>query len=421
MKNELDICIFSSLRWLDLAISRMTHHMKMVMDLLCPLTDRTDVSDLLSERLRYVDLHSERLRYVEKRLRSVEDELNEHFRKLADDTVRELSKHLQSCEVMEKFTSWTLEDIPHAGESWEVTEDHIQKAFRSRLENTITAWEEKNQILFNTRSSLVQLSDQRFDECKNLLPYRYLENLVITDAAAASGSNTCQSSNDFGAAQIVMMGLTSPIWVPFVLAALASSVPVVGVMTLKEKVKNLKRSRKYGKDKRRFIVGASHKYLCKVVQEQQLSLIVKEQLKDVHVYLTKVSSRLHELLAADKILCQQLRDETRSKEEIKKCYGRLREMSVREREKMALFSIKELRSMEISRNDLEWDQDDPASLLGNGASASVYRGTFRLPGQSEPTQVAVKLWSKELNEYSAIGVLSKTETLRLVTFKIFFK
>ena len=96
-------------------------------------------------------------------------------------------------------------------------------------------------------------------------------------------------------------------------------------------------------------------------------------------------------------------------------------MSARVKEKMAIFSIKELRSMEISRNDLEWDQDDPASLLGNGASASVYRGTFRLPGQSEPTQVAVKLWSKELNEYSAIGVLSKTETLRLVTFKIFFK
>ena len=96
-------------------------------------------------------------------------------------------------------------------------------------------------------------------------------------------------------------------------------------------------------------------------------------------------------------------------------------MSARVKEKMAIFSIKELRSMEISRNDLEWDQDDPASLLGNGASASVYRGTFRLPGQSEPTQVAVKLWSKELNEYSAIGVLSKTETLRLVTFKMFFK
>ena len=96
-------------------------------------------------------------------------------------------------------------------------------------------------------------------------------------------------------------------------------------------------------------------------------------------------------------------------------------MSARVKEKMAIFSIKELRSMEISRNDLEWDQDDPASLLGNGASASVYRGTFRLPGQSEPTQVAVKLWSKELNESTAIGFLSKTETLRLVILKVFFK
>ena len=218
-----------------------------------------------------------------------------------------------------------------------------------------------------------------------------------------------------------MIGLTSPIWVPFGLVGLAVSVPVVGVMTLKEKVTNMKRSRKYGKQKHRFIVRASQKYLCKVAQEQQLSLMVEEQLKDVHVYLTKVSSRLHELLAADKILCQQLRDETRSKEEIKKCYGRLREMSVRVKEKMALFSIKELQSMEISCNDLKWDRDDPSSLVGNGESASVYRGTFRLPGQSEPTQVAVKLWSKELNEYSAIGVLSKTETLRLVTFKIFFK
>ena len=387
------------------------------MDLLCPFTDRENVFDLHSERLRNVDLHSERLRYVETRLCSVEDELKEHFRKLAGDTVRVLSKHLQSYEVMEKFTSWTLEDIPHTGESWKVTEDHIQKAFRSRLEDTIAAWEEKNQIFFNTRSSLVQLSDQRFDECKNLLPYRYLQNFVITDAAAR-GSNTSQSLNDFGAAQIVMIGLTSPIWVPFGLVGLAVSVPVVGVMTLKEKVTNMKRSRKYGKEKHRFIVRASQKYLCKVAQEQQLSLIVEEQLKDVHVYLTKVSSRLHELLAADKILCRQLRDETRSKEEIKKCYGRLREMSVREREKMALFSIKELQSMEISRNDLEWDQ---ASLLGNGASASVYRGTFRLPGQSEPTQVAMKLWSKELNEHNAIDVLSKTQTLRLVTFSIFFK
>ena len=78
---------------------------------------------------------------------------------------------------------------------------------------------------------------------------------------------------------------------------------------------------------------------------------------------------------------------------------------------MALFSVKELQSMKIIRNELEWDR----------AFVPVYRGTFRLPGQSEPTQVTVKLWSKELNESTAIGFLSKTETLRLVTLCIFFQ
>ena len=404
MKNELVVCILSSLmiRWLDLAISRMAYHMKMVMDH-CPSTDRKIVSS-----------HFERLRDVEMRLCSIEYELQEYFRKLADDAVRVLSNHLQSCEVMEQFTSWTLDDIPHAGESWEVTEHLIQDAFMKRLQTTITAWEEKNQILSYSCRSLVQLSHQRFDKTKSLLPLRYLKNSVITDAGA-SGSHTCQSSNDFSAAQKVMIGLTSPIWVPVGLAVLVGSVPFMGIRRLKEKVTNWKCSRKYEKDKQSFIVQASREYLRSVAQEQQLWLFVEKELKDVKVYITKVSSCLRELIVADKILCQQLRDEIRSEKEIKELYGPLEEMSVREKEKMALFFIKELQSMEISRNDLEWDRDDPTSLLGNGEFASVYRGTFRLPGQSEPTQVAVKLWSKELNESTAIGFLSNTERMRLVT------
>ena len=69
-----------------------------------------------------------------------------------------------------------------------------------------------------------------------------------------------------------------------------------------------------------------------MAQEQQLSFVVKEQVKKVNVYLTKVSSRLRKLLAADKILCQLPRDETRSGKEIKNLYGRLGEMGVRVKE-----------------------------------------------------------------------------------------
>ena len=410
MKNELEICILSSLRWLEYAISGMANHMKMVMDFLCPSTDRKTVSAS----------NSERLHNAERQLCSLECKFQERFRKLTDDAVRALSNHLQTCEVMEQFTSWTLDDIPRTGGSWKETEQLIQDQFMKRLQDTIDAWEEKNQILSNTNNSLVQWSHQQLDESKSLLPYQYLENFVNADGAT-SRSNTCVSSNRFDTAKKVMIGLTIPIWAPVGVTILFGSIPVLGVTTIKEKVRNVKRSRKYSKDKHSFIARASHKFLRKVPQEQQFPLLVKERLKDVPVNFKEGSSRLRELIAADKILCQQLRDETRSGEEIKKHYGRLGEMSMRLKEKMALFSIKELQSMEISRKDLEWDRDDPTSLLGNGVSASVYRGTFRLPGQSEPTQVAVKLWSKELNESTSIGFLSKTETLRLVTISIFFK
>ena len=114
----------------------------------------------------------------------------------------------------------------------------------------------------------------------------------------------------------------------------------MGVIGLKEKVTNLKRSRKYEKDKQSFIVQASREYLRKMVQEQQLWLFVEEELKDVKVYLTRASSCLRELIAADKILCQLLKDETCSGKDIKEKYGPLGEMSIREREKMALFFIK---------------------------------------------------------------------------------
>ena len=410
MKNELEICILSSLRWLEYAISGMANHMKMVMDFLCPSTDRKTVSAS----------NSERLHNAERQLCSLECKFQERFRKLTDDAVRALSNHLQTCEVMEQFTSWTLDDIPRTGGSWKETEQLIQDQFMKRLQDTIDAWEEKNQILSNTYNSLVQWSHQQLDESKSLLPYQYLENFVNADGAT-SRSNTCVSSNRFDTAKKVMIGLTIPIWAPVGVTILFGSIPVLGVTTIKERVRNVKRSRKYSKDKHSFIARASHKFLRKVPQEQQFPLLVKERLKDVPVNFKEGSSRLRELIAADKILCQQLRDETRSGEEIKKHYGRLGEMSMRVKEKMALFSIKELQSMEISRKDLEWDRDDPTSLLGNGVSASVYRGTFRLPGQSEPTQVAVKLWSKELNESTSIGFLSKTETLRLVTISIFFK
>ena len=101
------------------------------------------------------------------------------------------------------------------------------------------------------------------------------------------------------------------------------------------------------------------------------------------------------------MLCQQLSNENRSKKDVEDFYTPLLEKSVQIRNEMALFGIKEVGTMDISCDDLEW-QDD--AQLGTGASAAVYRGKLNIPGE----------WNDELNQGTASGLLSEAEILRLV-------
>ena len=154
---------------------------------------------------------------------------------------------------------------------------------------------------------------------------------------------------------------------------------------------------------------ASKEYLTKAAEEQDLRSYVVEQLKESQVCLRQVVARIPELIAADKMLCQQLRDENRSQKEIEDFYRPLYQRSLQLRDRMAMFGINEVRTMEISSNDLEW-KDDRGSLLGTGAFASVYRGKLKLPEKEQP--VALKVWKEQLTDSNASAFLAEAETLR---------
>ncbi len=154
---------------------------------------------------------------------------------------------------------------------------------------------------------------------------------------------------------------------------------------------------------------ASMEYLTEAAEEQNLRSYVEEQLKECQICLMQVVTRIPELIEADKTLCQQLRDEKRSQQEIENFYKPLYQRSLHLMARMALFGIKEVRTIDISCSDLEWN-DDGSSLLGTGAFASVYRGKLKLRDKEQP--VALKVGKEVLNESNASAFLAETETLR---------
>ena len=351
-------------------------------------------------------LITERLLMIEKQQSSVNKELQAYLENKTDYAVNTLSKYLKSSDVVEKFTSWTLDDVPNTEESWEVTRNLIQKAIMKRLQDVIATWEEERHVFSDARTSLIQYFRERFNFVEGQL--RNLESSVVAKEAASPSSDPLVPDN-FSVAERVIIGVTSPIWVPVGLVVLIVSVPVVGAMAVKEKYEDWSKTREYEKDKSGFMAKASEEYLTEAAEEQNLRSFVVEQLKECQVCLKQVVARIPELIEADKMLCQQLRDENRSQKEIEDFYRPLYERSLQLRDSMAMFGIKEVGTMNISCNDLEWDEDG-SSLLGTGAFASVYRGRLKLHEEEKP--VALKVWKEQLNDRNASAFLTETDALR---------
>ena len=392
---ENNVLIF---RWLDYLLARMALQTKAF------IRNSSEDCKNVTDRMIYI---TDRLQSIERQQGTVSKELQSYLGNKADHAVSALSRYLKSPEVMQQFSSWTLDDVPNTEESWELTKNYIQQLQMERLVEVIKEWEEMNHVFSDARASLIQYFQERLSYVKGQL--RTLEGHVVAEDAASSGSDSL-ASDDFSVAEKVIIGVTSPIWVPVGLVVLVVSVPVVGAIAVKEKLENWNKTRQYNKDKCAFMAKASQEYLNESAEEQHLKSFVMEQLKEAQVCLKQVLDRIPQLIEADKMLCQQLRDENRSKKEVEDVYKPLQDMSVLIRDEMALFGIKEVRKMDISCDDLEWKDD---ALLGGGAFAAVYRGKLKIRGDDKSVDVAVKVWNDEL-EVTVSNFLSEAEILRLV-------
>ena len=335
-KEQLTSLLFY-FRWLDYLLSRMAYHTKAFLQ-----NSHKDRQKVI-ERMMLI---TERLLMIEKQQSSVSHELQEYLENKTDYAVSTLSKYLKSSDVVGKFTSWTLDDVPNTEESWEVTRNFIQKAIMKRLQDVIATWEEENHVFSDARTSLIQYFQERFNILEGELPN--LESSVVAKDAASPSSDPFVPDN-FSVAERVLSDVTS----------LES-----------------------------FMAKASKEYLTEAAEEQNLRSFVVEQLKECQAWLTQVVARIPELIEAAKMLCSHLRNMIRSQKEKEDFYRPFYQRSLQLKDYMAMFFIKEVRTMDISCNDLEW-KDDGSSLLGTGVFASVYRGKLKLREEEEPVALKV--------------------------------
>ena len=379
--------------WLDYLLSNMVYQTKVFI--------RNSYKDR-SKVIERVALITEHIKKIEEEQSSVEKELQEYLENKIDQAVSTLSEYLTSSDVVAQFTSWKLDDVPAETTTgrtplndWEDTESCIQKALIRRLQDVIKAWEEEHHVFADVRISLIQHFQQRFNFVEGQL--RNLEGSILGEDAPSPASDPL-ASKDFSVFAKFLIGLEKAFLFPSML-----------FWFIIEQVEGKIRIREYTKDKCGFMAKASKEYITKAAEEQNLRSHVVGQLKECQVYLKQVVARIPELIKAGKMLCQQLRDENRTQKEIQDLYKPLYERGSQLRARMALFGIKEVRTMDISCRNLEWNCDE-GSLLGTGSFAFVYQGTLKRKKEEKP--VALKVWKDELNDSNASVFLAEIENLR---------
>ena len=391
LKTVLFLC-----RWLDYFLSRIIYQAKaFVMN---AFRDHHEVAEKMESIIT-------RLLMIEEQQTQVMEELRNLLKTHVKDAVHVLSEYLNSRDVRARFTSWTLDEVPKAESSWEVTKSNISKALESRLQEIIKQWEEDNQVFSDARNSLVEHFQERFKFVEGQL--RDLQSVVIDDDLDVPES--ISADEGFTIAEKVVIGVTSPIWIPLTLVALVIGAPVVGVLAIKKKIEDRGRIRKYERDRCAFMAETSADYLDDVTQEGVLKLFVKDQLKEAKLCLKQIEARIPELIEADKMLCRQLGDEKRSQKEITELYQPIMAKASDIRGHLAVFAFKEIRAPDISNEELEW-REDMHSRLGCGAFATVYQGKIRR--QREEQSVALKVCNEMLGSKNASLIMAEVELLR---------
>jgi len=347
-----------------------------------------------------------RLLRIEEKQTEVMEELRRYLKTRVNGAVQKLGEYLKSDGVRAFFTTWTLDEVPKAESSWEVTKSNITKVLENRLREIIEHWEEDHEVFSNARKSLLQHFQQRYNFVEGQL--RNLQGAVTNDDVDAPES--IPPDEGLTMAQKVAIGVTSPIWVPLTLVALVIGSPVVGILAIKNKIEDKSKIKKYERDKCAFMAETSADYLDDVTNESVLKLYVKDQLKEAKLCLKQIEARIPELIEADKMLFRQLGDERRSQKEIKELYQPMMNEASDIRGHLAVFALKEIRAIDISSEELDW-KEDMSPRLGVGAFATVYQGKMRRRGREEKT-VALKVCSEVLDAKNASLIMAEVELLR---------
>ena len=333
----------------------------------------------------------QKLEYVVKRLRklqveqeSLKEDLRKQFETKLEGAINELISHLKLPEVVNMFCTWHEDDLPGGKDPWKVIENGLIALMQNRLEDVIKEWEEEKEKFSEARSSMVSYFLDKYNYLEGEL--RVLEIEVMQDPAneeegSSIGDRLIDLSN-MSLSYTEMFAL-APVALPLAAVAVLLAIPVmvalspvVGIGVMKEKAIDRLAWWKYNRNRAKYAKTLSLQYLQRFSTREELQPLVKDQLDQALSCLRDIETRIPMLVDADVQLCQRLMKEEQSKQDVETQYKPKKEKCESLRGELGLFGALEIRNMQISWCDLQWNVSEDNFPQQNILPVGTYQGTM---------------------------------------------
>ena len=227
----------------------------------------------------------------------------------------------------------------------------------------------------------------------------------------------------------ILMGATSPFWVPVGIVSLVIGIPVIGALFAKNAVTDNKKLKQYESEPRVYFLQRCEKFIDSLTEEKVSTyarLLLEKTTATLQAYKKAIPTRIE----ADRTLMSQLWNENRSREYILNIYTPIKEECRTLQQKMLQLGF-ELCPARVDERHLKWEQTTE-SVVRDEEFSIIYRGELKNCGRVEnhdsnhPLQVAVKVFKHKfddanlrfyLDEESRIRYVLMTKTITRIIYK----
>ena len=342
------------------------------------------------------------------------DELSECQLQVIKEIIGKLSSYFKSADTSERFCKWSCSQVPQPRATWEDTKSEVLKYISKRAQHFVQKWEDEEHHFAKAQVALVKYCTEKYDIMEEEI--LKVEDVISSDKEEEKRPTRELSSPSRSRKEIpkASIEVTTPVWLRQGLASVVIGAPFVGALMqrFKQSIQYKKKLQRYINDPLHYMEKRSKKCLKIIASEDRLLPFISGQLGDAVQFLKEIKTRIPRLREGDKKLYHQLLTESRSKFEIQGIYQPVSLQLENLKRDITVFTIKEIRKSDFSREELKWNEDGK-SEIGRGTFSTVYSGVLSRRGQPE-IKVALKVYSNPLQSHNVWHFIDEERALRFV-------